>query len=246
MTLEQLETKVKNLEKKLCCLITCECEDPQVSCEYDSSVSWTEQTEGIQYTIVVSYIEPSTNINVQLLNIASTTIQTPQEFLDLLNATYGPSMTFSLNEDGTVHLIAEGFAAACFLQLINSQQAPNTTTSWESPNSVQFNVLEIISSDSHSQGFYNGGSWGGDTPPTTSAGYLPFDGSTEKIIISYNASIPSALSVCVHLIQNGNEIWSSPFNLNIPASGLGTTELTGLTGLLDSSYDLTILINNDC
>lgn len=241
-TLEQLSSKIDNIESKLSCF----CDANDGPCEYDSSIAWIPQTGGIQYNLVVSYVDPTANINTQLINAASTTTQTPQEFLDILNNTYGPTMTFSLNGDGTVHLVADGFAASCYLQIVNNQQLPNVTTSWESPNSVQFNVLEVISSDSHSQGFYNGTPWGGDTPPTTSAGYLPFDGNTEKIIISYNASIPSALSVCVHLIQNSNEIWSSPFNLNIPAAGLGTTELSGLTGLLDSTYSLTILINNDC
>jgi hypothetical protein len=241
-TLEQLSTKIDNLESKLSCL----CDTNDGPCEYDSGISWVEQTGGIQYTLVLSYVEPSANMYTQILNIQSTTTQTPQEFLDILNATYGPNLTFSLNPDGTVHLVAKDFAIACFLQLINNQQMPNTTTSWESSNSVRFTVMQVLTSDGTSQGYFNGDSWGVSPSPTSAQGYLDFDGDTDKLLISYDAAIPSALSVCLHLIQNGNEIWSSPFNLNIPTSGTGFAEISGLTGLLDPAYDLTILVNDAC
>lgn len=245
-TLEQLSEIVDDLTGKLDCFCN---DDPcsTNSCEYDSGISWTEQTGGIQYSIVVSYIDPSANINTQLINTASTTVQTPQQFLDILNGIYGPSMVFSLNGDGTVHLVAEGFAAACYLQIINNQRAPNTTASWESGNALQINVISVFTTYGE-QGYYNGEPWGNlYTPPTPpSIGYLPFDGDTDKISFTYEAAISSAASVCVHLIQDGSEIWSSPFNLNIPTAGFGTVELTGLTGLLDPAYDLTILVNDAC
>lgn len=119
------------------------------------------------------------------------------------------------------------------------------TGEWNSLNTIDFFSIRTLTENDVQQGIFSE-SWGNFQAPSTISGSLLHNSDTDKIEFSYTAAIPSGVSICVHLQQNGNEIEGSPFDINIPGSGDSNFTIFDLKGKIDGSLPLFILVDNNC
>jgi hypothetical protein len=240
MTPELFEKKLRSLERRVCCLIQ-NGGSSLGPCEYDSVAVLPEQTGGIGYSVSISYVDPPTFTQVPLFTDASVAGTEPQDWVDELNVDWGPGFVFSLNEDGTLHLVSEGLGVSCFLSISVESTEPNAIFTYDSPNSVEITGVSAYAAGDSLQGDYNGPDWGfnGDS---VSEGYMPFDISTDILEFSYTASIPSPVTICV-VITNGG--YTDSFQIDVFV-GSGSFQVTGLNGLLDGGLPLLITIDGSC
>lgn len=122
---------------------------------------------------------------------------------------------------------------------------PDFTGVWDSPNSVDFSSMRTLTDDGTEQGLFST-TWGGFQGPTNVEGVLSHGNATDKLEVQYYAAIPSGLTVCVHLIQDGNEIAGSPFNIGIPGSGSGSFTIENLKGSISGTLPLQVLVDTGC
>lgn len=239
MTPEIFERKLRHLERRVCCLLQAGGGDSGLGpCEYDGNIPFSDFVEGMAYGINLYYNDLSGNIDVIIIQATSDGTQTPQEFIDTLNVTYNPNIVFTL-VDGTVHVVAQDFGAACFLIVEATENLPNAEFTYDSPNQINFTSITAISDTGITQGVYPG-DWGIDN--LTEVGYVPFDSSTDILRFAYSASLPSPTSLCLVL---DNDSFNLSTNLNF-SSGTGNVEITGLAGMLNNSFTLFITADSSC
>lgn len=119
------------------------------------------------------------------------------------------------------------------------------TGEWDSPNSIDFNVMRTFTENDELQGEYPN-SWGGNIGPSTISGMLNHGNATDKIEIEYTAVIPSGVSICVHLKQNGVDIQGYPVIVNIPGPGTDTFVLENLKNKISGTLSLHVLVDTNC